>query len=393
MVFLSKFGCKLAADGTIRCKLSQQVDLDALNLLASGQNRSLCVCDYEEIENKHVFRYQLEQMQSLEQIGKGLQFDDVVSLLASFWVAASDQTLKLEHLQIFRESIFTDGTGFRFVYLPVAEHSPRGFRDTVLKIFGLLKLQNDCLSKLHRDLKQERDETKVKELLRGFLESFGGFPGDGEEETSLLDRSEEETSLLGYSDPSEAETGLLGMHASLTGEEETSLLGAYEPEQRLMHFGDQRLEEKNGYDFREHTGLSISRLTERVSSQYGSDETMLLDQAYEPERRRERLPCDENAMLFLLRCRNGERIHVNATPYTLGAEAQRADFVLAEPGISRVHATIEFLDSHYYITDERSTNGTVVEGIRLHAGERMEIGNGDFLSLGTEVFQVIIERR
>lgn len=383
MYFLNKFGYKLMADGTIQCKLSQQVDLDALNLLASGQNRSLCVCDYEEIGNKHVFRYQIDQMKSLEQIGKGLQFDDVVSLLTSFWEVAYDKTLKLENLQLFRESIFTDGIGFRFVYLPVAEHRPRGLRDTVVSLFGLLKIRNDCLSKLYRDLKQERDETKAMELLREFLESFGSCPDDSEEETSILD----------YSDPEETETGLLGAHVSLTGEEETSLLSAYAPQQERMFFGDQGLEAQDGYDFREHAGLSISRLTERVSVQYGSDETMLLDQSNGSELRSERQPCDANAMLFLLRSRTGERIHVNATPYTLGADAQRVDFLLAESGISRVHATIEFFDSHYYITDEHSTNGTVVEGIRLQAGEKMEIGNGDFLSLGTEVFQVIIERR
>ena len=38
------------------------------------------------------------------------------------------------------------------------------------------------------------------------------------------------------------------------------------------------------------------------------------------------------------------------------------DFVYSTPKVSRVHCKIEYIDSHYYLTDLNSTNGTYLNG-------------------------------
>lgn len=58
------------------------------------------------------------------------------------------------------------------------------------------------------------------------------------------------------------------------------------------------------------------------------------------------------------------------------------DFVYSTPKVSRVHCKIEYIDSHYYLTDLNSTNGTYLNGRRIERKERLF--TGDIIGIGNE---------
>jgi hypothetical protein len=61
------------------------------------------------------------------------------------------------------------------------------------------------------------------------------------------------------------------------------------------------------------------------------------------------------------------------------------DFTIADPTVSRRHATIIHLDNSFRITDLGATNGTYVNGSRISAP--VELKNGDELRFGAAVFR------
>lgn len=58
------------------------------------------------------------------------------------------------------------------------------------------------------------------------------------------------------------------------------------------------------------------------------------------------------------------------------------DIVYSAPKVSRRHCRIEFIDSHFYLSDLNSTNGTYLNGRLLERKER--IFAGDIIGIGSE---------
>ena len=56
------------------------------------------------------------------------------------------------------------------------------------------------------------------------------------------------------------------------------------------------------------------------------------------------------------------------------------DITYSLPKVSRQHCKIEYIDSHYYISDLGSTNGTFLNGKRIQHMERLFAG--DIISMG-----------
>lgn len=59
-------------------------------------------------------------------------------------------------------------------------------------------------------------------------------------------------------------------------------------------------------------------------------------------------------------------------PVTVVGRALDADIVLDDPGVSRRHAEIHLIDGRARVIDLGSTNGTFVDGERVHAGDLTE---------------------
>jgi pSer/pThr/pTyr-binding forkhead associated (FHA) protein len=58
------------------------------------------------------------------------------------------------------------------------------------------------------------------------------------------------------------------------------------------------------------------------------------------------------------------------------------DVLLPDPKVSLVHARVERRDGQYLISDEKSTNGTFVNGVRLPRGEMRTLRDGDRVVIG-----------
>lgn len=69
------------------------------------------------------------------------------------------------------------------------------------------------------------------------------------------------------------------------------------------------------------------------------------------------------------------------TVWTFG-RGEGCDFVYSTPKVSRLHCKIEYIDSHYYLTDLGSTNGTYLNGRRIERKERLF--TGDIIGIGSE---------
>jgi len=57
--------------------------------------------------------------------------------------------------------------------------------------------------------------------------------------------------------------------------------------------------------------------------------------------------------------------------------SQRNELIIDEPAISGFHATIEFRNMSFYLEDQRSTNGTMLNGRRLLANDPVRLKSGD----------------
>lgn len=64
--------------------------------------------------------------------------------------------------------------------------------------------------------------------------------------------------------------------------------------------------------------------------------------------------------------------------------AREADVVISEPGVSRIHASIERVGTRYQLLDLGSTNGTRWNGVRL-SFDPVNLTDGDEISLSDSI--------
>lgn len=83
---------------------------------------------------------------------------------------------------------------------------------------------------------------------------------------------------------------------------------------------------------------------------------------------------------------SGERIYFKKFPFLVGKLKKGVDYVLESNKISRVHAKFDYDDSHYYIEDMDSTNGTSLNGESLYAHSQKVISEGDRICFADKNF-------
>lgn len=69
---------------------------------------------------------------------------------------------------------------------------------------------------------------------------------------------------------------------------------------------------------------------------------------------------------------------------TLG-RARNNDVVLSVPSVSKLHAMFTRPDRAWLIEDDKSANGTFLNGMKLSAKEKTPVGDGDSLRFGPDV--------
>jgi len=76
----------------------------------------------------------------------------------------------------------------------------------------------------------------------------------------------------------------------------------------------------------------------------------------------------------------GQLLEIKADPFVIG-RLQECQVVLDSTGVSRKHAEMRQSAGEYVVIDLDSTNGTLVNGIRITGQQRLN--EGDIISFGS----------
>ena len=93
----------------------------------------------------------------------------------------------------------------------------------------------------------------------------------------------------------------------------------------------------------------------------------------------------------LIRNFNGEMYKIAQSGTDIGTMDSYESIVIKNSSISRCHASFAITDDGVYITDNNSTNGTFVEGIKILPGIKTQLFDGSLITLGNENFQIFIK--
>lgn len=94
----------------------------------------------------------------------------------------------------------------------------------------------------------------------------------------------------------------------------------------------------------------------------------------------------------LTRKRTGERTIIDKNIFHIGSSKNLVDYIVTENrAVSRTHADIITKGNKYYIYDEKSTNGTFINGSLIEKKKEYEIHSGDTIKLADEEFIFEIE--
>lgn len=380
-------------NNVIVCSEKKEVDFNGMELLQSEVIYELCPCSYKSEKGHHHFAYNTVGLTPLSQFQNALTFENKVKILSdalSLLKSIKKYGLSVKNIKNSKEYIFRADNEFKFIYIPLKQRQQLSARDYLIKLMSILHLKNTGVFGALKETQRPADDESVISCLTDFIFRTGySAPFDD----GVLQNPERDGEFYRYgaacfdnSQPgkgkicptsAEAETTLLGNQpagAASAGSEETTLLGS------------------NAADEAQTT--DSVRTIACICDKFAGAETTLLTS--EPEYIK---PCgqSENSsckhFLYLIRNATGRKIPVDITPFTIGKDGANMDLALSNESISRFHATIIYENSGYYIMDNGSTNGTVIEGIKLQPHERAELENGYIVTLGDESFQAFIERR
>ena len=96
-------------------------------------------------------------------------------------------------------------------------------------------------------------------------------------------------------------------------------------------------------------------------------------------------PFDGAPAPYFLRVKTGERISLDKAEFKIGHKARLVDYAITDnSAISRVHCVITKRNGVCFISDNKSTNGTFVNGEELKAGEEKFLTNNAIVILGDD---------
>lgn len=94
---------------------------------------------------------------------------------------------------------------------------------------------------------------------------------------------------------------------------------------------------------------------------------------------------------FLLREKTGEKIPLNRSAFLVGRAAESSYCITGNPAISHCHAMFTIEGSVCSVMDQRSKNGTFVNGVPIPANTAQVLRHGDSIRLADEEFQLLQE--
>lgn len=87
--------------------------------------------------------------------------------------------------------------------------------------------------------------------------------------------------------------------------------------------------------------------------------------------------------------RAGRRIVADHFPFTIGRDAQKCDYAFTDDvAISRRHLSLHWSGGRAYAVDERSANGTVINGKTVAGGSKIALHRGTQIQIGSQILTV-----
>ena len=91
---------------------------------------------------------------------------------------------------------------------------------------------------------------------------------------------------------------------------------------------------------------------------------------------------------YLIRKKNGEKIAITSQNFAIGKERRRVNYCISDnTSVSRYHAVITKKGSDYYITDQKSSNFTFVNGVQLSPYNETLLTDRSTIKLSDEEFE------
>lgn len=370
--------------------IKKEIDLDALNFLASSDGEILSKCSYYAEKQQHHICYQVDKTSFVNIKTVKLGEEELPRLMRDSLKVieiVSKYNLNLGNVLVSKSDLYRNKDGFIFFYLPIERKKNILFKDFLIQILKKCGCKSNVSRELQKELKTCAGITETEASINRYFpmkqldnivaqEEAGTTLLNGQEEagTTLLNKPEEEAGTTLLSEQEEAGTTILNEQEEEAG---TTLLK----------------EQESGTTLLQQQAEQDLCTTAYFTNQFGECETTVLSDMAVHEREEKVSFEKEHYNLYLLRNSTGEKIHVNKSIFQIGKDFRQMDYVLGSESVSRKHAIIYLEPDAGFITDAHSTNGTTVEGVRLIPDEKTELEDGYIVSLGQEVFQVMIERK
>lgn len=354
-----------------------QIDLDALNFIASGRETIFCKTCYIAEEDKQILRYQVNLTETGSTTMRLRIFENAVEMLSAYLAvikAVQRNNLFLENVKWDLKLISHDDNGYSFIYLPITEIKDKGIKRLLIKRISELRNRDPRIAELLKAVKGSTSEEECLAALERFVQDYAQHSSGSNEEARIAGSDAEgETTALN----TEGET------TALNTDGETSVLSPWRAEE-CAEIADEGSEETT---FLSNYAIECEGTMEKSALE--GETTLLTSPANDGQGAAD---AAWNGEGLFLRCNStGERIPIRGSFFLIGKDAEKMDYVVDNDSVSRHHATITCEKNTYYIMDNKSTNGTTIEGVLLQPFEKAELYNGAILSLGSETFQVQTE--
>ena len=406
----------------------QEINLNELNLIASGAEPLFSVVSLQSEKKKYILTYSVDQEKTVSHHRADLSFSDIMELLQAhvrLFKTLYKYRMKLSCVMWDYRLIEKDESGVRFVYLPFEDAASKlDAKRILIDQISALKSKDGRVRQLLTEIREAPSEGACMDVLERFIEGHTANDcrtafteqddSDSEAESSFLS-SEAETSFLSPEAESsflssEAETSFLSPEAEtsfLSREEEMNELPEENPSGIAAESDDAGIAERSDggeeyettsaenvfpYGELSDTENAAEEITTFFTDSFSEGETTLLT---ESPLQTPGVPKNREITegLYLLNCNTGERIPVTGNFFLIGKDPINMDYTVNNNTVSRHHATITFESGAYYMMDNKSTNGTTIEGVQLQPFEKVRLYDGALISMGSEYFQVQTERR
>lgn len=365
--FAERYYYSRSADSvTFRCKKDNTVNLNELNLAASGKIKELCRCRYYSDDVYHYFEYDISFYSHPDT--EKLDEKATVALLKSIVLLAdivNAESVCSKNFAVNSQNVFWGADGVKFIYLPVGENAVNDIYGLVTAVLKNYKKGNKCVKLLLKNLNNNRENTYnllCESIKRAEADLSNNPKASGVQKTVFINRDASDNlgmsgSVTGNVSGSESETTLFGHNEASGSESETTLFG--------------------------HNEASISEEeTTILSAQDSQGETTVLQKE------------DNGTLSFravLFSPKNETKYNIPYSGCIIGSDFSECNIVINNRTVSRKHAEFIAEGKKLFIKDIGSTNGTIIDGLTVKPYEKNELANGSFITLGDEPFQVILE--